>query len=69
MKLSAINASGIWYHCAGPEWWNGRHEGLKNPSPQGGTGSSPVSGTNQRDDGLVRDSRGRRRRAVGSALL
>ena len=28
-----------------PEWWNGRHRGLKIPSSHERTGSSPVSGT------------------------
>ena len=27
-------------------WWNGRHEGLKIPSPQGGEGSTPSPPTN-----------------------
>src|SRR5882672_5240757 len=29
-----------------PEWWNGRHGGLKIPCPQRRVGSSPTSGTN-----------------------
>ena len=28
-----------------PWWWNGRHEGLKIPCPQGRVGSSPTRGT------------------------
>ena len=28
-----------------PEWWNGRHGGLKSLCPQGRAGSSPASGT------------------------
>ncbi len=28
-----------------PKWWNGRHEGLKIPWPQGCAGSSPAFGT------------------------
>ncbi len=44
----------VWYYASWPEWWNGRHEGLKNPSPQGGTGSSPVSGTSESYDVFVR---------------
>lgn len=28
-------------------WWNGRHEGLKIPSPQGGEGSTPSPPTRQ----------------------
>ncbi len=27
-------------------WWNGRHEGLKIPCPQGRVGSSPTRSTN-----------------------
>ena len=31
-----------------PKWWNGRHEGLKIPWPQGCAGSSPAFGTKNR---------------------
>ena len=31
-------------------WWNGRHEGLKIPCPQGRVGSSPTRSTNRAVD-------------------
>ena len=30
-------------------WWNGRHEGLKIPCPQGRVGSSPTRSTDKRE--------------------
>src|SRR4051812_12869829 len=38
-----------------PEWWNGRHDGLKIRCSQGREGSNPSSGTTV-DQGLFRDS-------------
>ncbi len=39
-----------------PKWWNGRHEGLKIPWPQGCAGSSPAFGTkNERNSENLRE--------------
>jgi isopentenyl-diphosphate Delta-isomerase len=40
--------SRLWRETTAPEWWNGRHDGLKIRCPQGREGSSPSSGTAER---------------------
>src|SRR5262245_50410562 len=36
-----------------PEWWNGRHDGLKIRCSQGREGSNPSSGTTMNDPGEI----------------